>query len=63
MTNVSAWVYNLNMAYPKNEERNKDLIKKRRQDPDKWTWGALAKFFRISRPTAVQIYKRWEHLY
>lgn len=51
------------MANYMKTERNKDLIKRRKKNPKKWTWGQLAEHFGISRATALQIYQRYHDKY
>lgn len=40
------------------KDRNRDLILKRIQDPETWTWGTLADYFGIARETAYQAFHR-----
>lgn len=46
------------MPRNKKELRNEELIRKRIEDPEKWTWGKLAELFEISRYTARDLYYR-----
>ncbi len=41
----------------KKQARNKKLVKLRKANPVKWTWGTLAQEFNISRPRAVKIFQ------
>ena len=41
-----------------NVKRNKELARLRDSKPEAWTFGELAKFFRIKRETAHEIYHR-----
>ncbi len=38
--------------------RNKELIFKRIQNPTRWSWAELGKFYRIKRHTARDIFER-----
>lgn len=40
-------------------QRNRELIAKRIQDPSKWSWGELGKYFNIHRTTAKDVYVRF----
>lgn len=44
------------MSNPANITRNQELVEKRIKDPKKWTWGALARHYKVSRPRAVKIF-------
>lgn len=49
------------MSLPK-FERNKAIVKLRKKDPKKWTWGKLAEEFGFkSRATAKEIYETFVH--
>lgn len=44
---------------PKNV-RNRELILRRINDPEKWSWGALGEFYEISKVTAYNVF--WMHV-
>lgn len=46
------------MPSPEKKQRNKNIYKLRKSNPEKWTFEALGQEFNISRVTAYQIYKR-----
>lgn len=45
------------MSFP-NSERNKDLVNKRLDNPKKWSYGVLGRYFNIDKTTAEDIFKR-----
>lgn len=46
------------MPSPENVGRNKGLVQKRIQDPKKWTFESLGKYYGISREFAYYIFQR-----
>ena len=46
------------MARPANTERNRDLVKKRVTNPEKWSYRALSRHFRIDIRSAWEIFQR-----
>ena len=47
------------MPIPEKKERNKELLKRKRQG---WSYGKLSQFYGISRPTIFAIVKRMERI-
>lgn len=45
------------------QQRNKELVKKRKKDPIKWSFRNLAKFYGISGPAVWEVYHRYESKY
>lgn len=45
------------------QKRNRELVKKRKQDPIKWSFRNLAKFYGISAPSVWEVYHRYESKY
>lgn len=57
------YLYNMRMkkdkgGRPPNTERNLDLVKKRLENPTKWTFQELADFYKIKKETAWGIFDR-----
>jgi len=40
------------------DDRNKKLVRLRRQNPTKWSWAELGRYFKISTVMAYKIYQR-----
>lgn len=47
----------------RNKLRNRELVKKRLADAEKWSFGELGKFYKIHKTTAEEIFKRDKELY
>lgn len=45
------------------EERNRELIELRLEDPKEWTFAKLGERYEISEEAAVKIFHRDKHLY
>lgn len=46
------------MSYPEKEKRNKELYEKRIKNPEHWSFGALASYYNLTKPTAHKIFHR-----
>lgn len=44
------------MAYPPKTERNRELVKKRKQDPRKWSFAKLAEHYGITKQAVHEAY-------
>lgn len=41
-----------------NEERNKELVRKRLGNPERWSFGELGKHYRMDKKTVHEIFER-----
>lgn len=46
------------MPMTEKTERNKELIRRREKDPERWSFAALGEFYGIGKITAYDIYRR-----